>query len=219
MDRQALVIGLGQFGMSLARSLTEVGVDVFAVDREPERVRVAAGFAADAAAFDATDEAALARVAPQRRDVSVCAIGDEAREAAIICSALLRQMGAPRVIARAGTDLVERILLMVGAHEVVNPERAYGQRLAVHIAHEGVLGEYPLSEGLAISELHVPAAFVGRSMAELQLPRRHGVTVVAIQRGTETVTAPDPQRPLASGDVLVVVAKTGAVANLMERLG
>lgn len=127
MKKQAIVIGLGQFGMSVARALSERGVDVLAVDIAEERVRVAAGFAAEAACFDAMDTDALARTSPERREVCICAIGDEAKEASIICTALLRQMGAPRVIARANDDLHERILKLVGAHQVVNPERAFGE--------------------------------------------------------------------------------------------
>jgi len=219
MHKQALVLGLGQFGMSLVRSLSELRVDVLAVDRKPELVRHASEFASQAATFDATDEAALARAAPSRRDVCICAIGDEAREAAIICTAMLRQMGANRVIARAGDPVLERILRLVGAHEVVNPEHAFGQRLAAQLAHDGVMGEYPLSEGLTITELELPRAFVGRSLLEIELPRRHGITVVAIQRGGETLTAPDPRAPLREGDTLVVVSQTGAVSKLLDRVG
>ncbi len=219
MKKQALVIGLGQFGMSLVRSLTALGVDVFAVDRNPNLTRLAADLAAEAATFDGADEEALARTAPARRDVCVCAIGDESRESAIICTAMLRQMGAPRVIARAADPVLERILKLVGAHEVVNPEDAFGQRLAAHLTHEGVMGEYPLSAGIIITELRVPDSFVGRTLIELGLPRKHGITVVALQRGEETVPTPDPRDPLRRDDLLVVVSKTGAVAKLLDRIG
>ena len=216
MRKQALVLGLGQFGMSLVRSLSELRVDVFAVDRKPELTRQAAEMAAEAATFDVTDEAALARAAPERRDVCICAIGAEARDASIMCTALLRQMGAKRVIARANDPVLERILRLVGAHEVVNPEREFGRRLAAHLAHEGVVGEYPLSAGIIITELRAPEAFVGRTLIELGLPRKYGVTVVAIQRGDETLPTPDPRAPLKTDDLLIVVSRTGAVAKMMD---
>ncbi len=219
MKKQALVLGLGQFGMSLVRSLTELNVDVFAVDRNPDLTRLAADVAAESATFDGTHEEALARTAPARRDVCICAIGDESRDAAIMCTALLRQMGAPRVISRAADPVLERILLLVGAHEVVNPEHAFGQRLAVHLAHEGVMGEYPLSAGIKITEMRVPESFVGRTLIELGLPRKHGVTVVALQRGSEAYPSPDPKEPLQRDDLLVVVSKTGAVSKMLDRIG
>jgi trk system potassium uptake protein TrkA len=91
-------------------------VEVMAIDEDEERVREASSFAASAVAFDATDEASLARAAPERRDLSVCAIGDEGREASIICTALLRQMGSPLVVASPPMYVHERILRLVGAH-------------------------------------------------------------------------------------------------------
>jgi trk system potassium uptake protein TrkA len=221
MRKQALVIGLGQFGLSLSRALTDRGVDVFAVDRNPSLVELAADFAAEAVVFDAIDEEALARSAPQRRDVCVVAIGNEAREGSILVTALLRQMGAPRVVARATDDLHERILKLVGAHEVVNPERAFGERLATRLAYAGVLEQAPLGDDLAITELRTPTAMVGRTLLDLKLPRRFGVTVVAVRRsqdGRGKLLIPRPDEPLQTEDILVVVAPPGAVTDLLERL-
>jgi trk system potassium uptake protein TrkA len=219
--KQALIIGLGQFGLSLARALTDRGVEVFAVDLDPALVELAADFVAEAVVFNATDEDALARAAPARRDVCVVAIGNESREGSILCTALLRQMGAPRVVARATDDLHERILKLVGANEVVNPERAFGERLATRLAYSGVIEEAPLGEDLAITELKTPRPMVGRTLLDLKLPRRFGVTVVAVRRtqdGRGRLLIPRPDEPLQSDDILVVVAPPGAVTELLERI-
>lgn len=218
MKKQAIIIGLGQFGMSVARALSERGVEVLAVDSQEERVRTASSFTAEAACFDATDTSALARTSPERREVCVCAIGDESKESSIIVTALLRQMGAPRVIARANDDLHARILRLVGAHQVVNPERQFGERFASQILHESIVGELPLGDDLLITEFHPPASFVGHSLADLQLPRRYGITVVAMRRaGQGTVLLPDPATPLKEDDMLIVVSKESAVTRLLER--
>jgi len=218
MRQQAMIIGLGQFGMSVARALTARQVEVLAVDVADERVRTAAGFVADAATFDATDAEALARTSPDRRDVCLCAIGDDAQEASIICTALLRQMGARRVIARANNDLHARILGLVGAHQIVNPEREFGDRFANQILHAGIKGEMKLGEGILVTEVTVPPSFAGHTLGELQLPRRFGVTVVAVrQTGTPAVVLPDADTQLRDHDVLVVVAGEEAVARMMER--
>ena len=132
--------------------------------------------------------------------------------------ALLRQMGASRVIARANDDLHERILKLVGAHQVVNPEREFGERFANRILHERVMGELPLGDDLLITELQPPDSLVGHSLADLQLPRRFGITVVAVRpAGRGAVLLPDPKESLKEDDVLVVVSKKNAVARLMER--
>jgi trk system potassium uptake protein TrkA len=221
MRKQAMVVGLGQFGLSLCRALTDRGVDVFAVDRDVALVELAADFVAEAVVMNAVDEEALARSAPGRRDVCVVAIGNESREGSILCTALLRQMGARKVVARATDDLHERILKLVGAHEVVNPERAFGERLATRLAYSGVIEEAPLGDDLSITELKAPPAMVGRTLLDLKLPRRFGVTVVAVRRsqdGRGKLLIPRPDEPLQGEDILVIVASPGAVTELLERL-
>ena len=218
MKKQAIVIGLGQFGMSLARTLSERGMEVLAIDEDDERVRLASGFVVEAACFDATDEHALSRAAPERREVCVVAIGGEAKDASIICTALLRQMGAPRIVARAADDVHARILRLVGAHEVVNPERDFGERFASQIVHQSVIGELPLGDDLVITELSTPELFIGHTLEKLELPRRYGLTVVAIRRGGQGhVLIPEPRETLSRGDVLVIVSRHGAVSGLLER--
>ena len=96
MSQQILIIGLGHFGMSLARTLSEKGAEVLGVDVNKNLVEEAAAFVTEAVVIDATDEGELAQLEPGKRDLAVCAIGDDSKEASIICTALLRQMGTPR---------------------------------------------------------------------------------------------------------------------------
>ena len=217
MKRQALVIGLGQFGMSVASALTDRNVEVMAVDVSETRVRAASALVTETACFDATDEMALARVSPQRRDVCVCAIGDDAKEASIICTALLKQMGARRVISRYNDDLHARILKLVGANQVVNPEREFGERFANRIVHEQIRSEMPLGDGVLISEVAIPESFLGRNLEDLALPKRFGITVIAIRKGsTGQIEMPAAGTILESEDLIVVVAEKTAVAKMME---
>ncbi len=219
MSKQAIVVGLGSFGMSLAASLAQKGVEVLAVDQDPEKVRQVASVVAEAIAFDATDEAALAGTNPGSRDLCVCAIGNESREGSIIATALLRQLGAKRLVARGVDPLHERILRLVGAHEVVNPEKAFGERYAMRLLYSDIVDEIVLGPGLVLTELHPPQSFVGRTLAALALPRRFHVNVVAVRRPDgETVELPDPNRPLTPDDLLLVVSRPGAVGQLLEKV-
>ncbi len=218
MKKQAIVIGLGQFGMALSRALTERGVEVLAVDTSEERVRLASSFVTEAACFDGTDEQSLIRSSPERREVCICAIGDDARDASIICTALLRQMGAKKIVARANTDVHARILRLVGAHHVVNPEREFGERFASQLLHDSIIGELMLGEDLLITELKTPLSFVGKTIESLPLTRRFGVTIVAIRRQAQArVIIPEPKERLEADDVLVVVSKQGAITQMVER--
>jgi trk system potassium uptake protein TrkA len=220
MAKQAIVIGLGQFGMAVARSLSEMGVEVLAVDERPELVRAASPFTTEAVVLDASDETALAQAMPARKDLCVCAIGNEAREASILCTALLRQMGARRIVARAGDPLHARILRVVGAHEVVNPEEAFGERFATRLVYDRVLEEFPLGGGnIVISEVAVPQSFIGKSLRDLELPRRFEVNLVAVQPGGKgQVELPTQSTRIGEGDVIIVASRKGAVAKMMEKL-
>lgn len=217
-SKQIMVIGLGQFGMSLSRALSDRGAEVLAVDVSETRVRAASAFVAEALCFDATEETTLARTAPNRRDACVCAIGDEAREAAIICTALLKQMGAKRIVGRTNDDMLGRILYLVGADVIINPEREFGNRFATLLLYERVLGELPLGGDLIITELRPPSAFVGRTLIDLELPRRHSLTVVAVRDKDGNVATPDPRRPVEASDVLIVVSHRDAIADMLSRL-
>lgn len=219
MNKQVLVVGLGQFGMALSQALADRGAEVLAVDHRMDKVTQASAFCAEALCLDATDEAALVRLAPERRDTCVCAIGDESRESSFICTALLRQAGARRVVARASDALHARILRLVGAHEVVDPEHAFGEHLANLVVHEGMVGEVALGGDLVITELRAPAPFVGRTLAELALPRQHGVTVAAVRvEGQPAQVPPDPAAPLPAQAVLVVVSRRGAVPGMLRKV-
>jgi trk system potassium uptake protein len=220
MDRkQAVIIGLGQFGSSLAQTLAARGVDVLAIDSRREPVQALTDVVAEALCFDATDEQRLMRVAPQRRDICVCAIGPEARDSAIIVTALLRQMGAKRIVSRAADPLMTRIITLVGAHEVINPERAFGERLANRLLYEAVLEEFPLGDDLVVTEIRPPSVIVGRKLQDLSLLERAGLNVVAVRRvidGKGRALIPRGNEVIGGDDILVVVSAPGAVQRLLE---
>ena len=216
-SKQVLVVGLGQFGLSLVRALAAAGVEVIAVDIKKDKVRAVADIAASANCIDATDETELATLAPERRDACICAIGDESRESSIICTALLRQMGARRIVARATDPLHERILGLIGAHEVINPESVVGRRVATRMAHEGIRDELDLGDNLVVTEVLAPPATVGHTLAALKLPQLYDVTVAAIRRGDEVVM-PRGDLSIQQDDALVLVSRPNRVSELLERL-
>ena len=219
--QQVLIIGLGQFGTALGRALAEHGDDVIAVDYDEERTQLASSYGAEAITIDATDEQELALLRPDERDLCVCAIGDDSREASILVTAMLRQLGAKRIVARSTDDLHERILRLVGAHEGINPERMLGERLAARLSSRGLLEVVPLGDDLTLCEMAVPAAMRGRRLSELSLPDRHGLVVAAVRRdegGTGKVVLPRAETRLLDGDVLVLIGRDGAANELLEAL-
>lgn len=218
MQKQALIIGLGRFGMALARSLHAERYAIIAVDRDEAVVQAASEFADRAVRLDATDEQALQSLAPETRELVVCAMGEDSHQAAILVTALLRQLGAKRIVARANNALVGRILRLVGAHEVFDPEVEFAERFARRLTYAGISDEIRIGPNLVISEMRVRPAMVGRTLAELKMPEQFGLTVLAIRRSTDAkgLTAPDPRAELREEWGLVVVGEEGAAAALHE---
>ncbi len=217
MFQQILIIGLGHFGMSLARTLSEKGAEVLAVDVNKNLVEEAAAFVTEAIVVDATDEAELARLEPGKRDSAVCAIGDDSKEASIICTALLRQMGTPLVIARANDTMHQRILHLVGAHQVVNPEQEFGKRFANRILYRHLIADTNLGEDLHLTEIFIQPSMIGKSLIDLALPKRYGVIVVGIRRGTPPkILSPSPSAPLEANDNLIIVSSEAAIPKLIK---
>jgi len=217
MSKQVLVVGLGQFGLGLVRALSQSDVEIIAVDSDETQVNIASSWVSRAVCFDATNEDALAQLHPEKRDVCVCATGDQSKEVGIICTALFKQLGAKRIIARANDDLHARILRLVGADEVVNPEWDFGERFAPRIISENVLGEMLLGSDLVISEVVAPEHILGKSLADLKLQTRFGITIIAVRdMKTGKINNVGPDYVVASGDVVISAARKGSIQRLLE---
>lgn len=217
MSQQILIVGLGQFGMSLAHTLSERGAEVLAVDINKDLVEEAASFVTEAVVIDATDETELARLEPGRRDVTVCAIGDDSKEASIICTALLRQMGSAFVVSRANEKMHQRILQLVGAHQIINPEQEFGKRFANRLLYRDMIVDTNLGEDLHLTEICTQPSMVGKTLVELSLPKRFGVMVVGIRRNAQgNIVQPSPNEPLQAEDNLIIVSSEAAMPKLIK---
>lgn len=211
MSGDFAVIGLGQFGRAVALHLVEQGAAVLAVDVDPERAKLVESSVDAVVVADATEEAALAELGLERMSCVVVAMGLRAKDTSIMVTALLRQRGVRRVVTRATSELHGRVLLAVGAHEIVNPEQEMGARLAHHLANPHVVDQFALGRDLVVAEVEAPETFADRSLRELGLRQKSRVTVVLVRRGGRVISTIDPDERLASGDMLVVLGPPDAV--------
>lgn len=217
MNKQVIVIGLGQFGLGLVRALSQSNTEIIAVDMDEKRVDLASSWVSKAVCFDATNEESIAQLRPEIRDVCVCATGDQSKEVGIICTALFNQLGAKRIIARANDDLHARILKLVGAHEVVNPEWDFGARFAPRVLSENFLGEMLLDSDLVVSEIVAPSRLCGKSLAELDLRKEYGITVIALKSSRSgLVKQAGPADIINDGDILISASSREAVRRLAD---
>ena len=167
MKDQILIIGLGQFGMALTRTLSEKGFQVIAVDKIQKLVDEASNFATDAICLNATDEVALSKLSPKDRDIIICTIG--AKESSILTVALLKQMGCENLIARYTDPIHARILKAIGATHIINPEYEYGKKFANKILLRSMFFD-SITEGLNLFEIPVKSYLFDKEFIELNLP-------------------------------------------------
>ncbi len=207
------VIGLGRFGRAVVRALLEQHQQVLAIDVDPARVREMADEVDVALEADATDEETLRELGLDRMSCVVVTIGAKATEASILATALLRQLGVPRIIARGFNELHSRVLTTLGAHEVLNPEDEIGRRLARSLAHPGILEELELGDSI-VAEVESPETFAGQTLATIDLRKRFGVSVLAIRRGGKVLANPAADDPLFSGDVLVLLGNPRSIERI-----
>lgn len=210
-----MVIGLGEFGMALTKQLSSRGMEVLAVDILQERADAAAAFANHAAAIDATDEEALSRLRPESRDIVVCAMGNSSRDAAIICTALLRQMGCKYIVSRSGNQTCGRILRLVGANGIFDLEQEYAERFALRLMYHNLLADTLPGGELELNEIYLPGFMKGKTLAELALPENYNITVAAVKRNGE-LRSPDIQDPFQEGDLLFVVSDEKSMIKLAQ---
>lgn len=212
MSIQVLIIGLGQFGMSLAKTLSQKGAEVIATDINKELVDEASNFLDDAICLDATDEVSISKLCPKERDVVICAIG--AREASILTTALLRQLGCENIVARATDKIHERILKAVGAKTVINPDLEYGKKFAYKIMFQNVIAD-EASNDIQLLEINVQPFMIGKTLIELMLPNKYGIIVAAVKKGS-SLSRPFPNQKLLKEDKLLLVCNEDAIIKMIE---
>lgn len=202
-SRQFVVLGLGRFGSSVARTLYQMGFEVLGIDTDEERVQDISDEITHAVQADCTDDEALASLGIRNFDVGVVAIGD--LEASVLATVILLEQGVKLVVAKAVSELHGRVLQKVGAHHVVYPERDMGERVAHYLVSGNVLDYFPLAPGYSLLEVKTPAEFVGRTLRDLDFRARYGVIIVAVRRGEELHPAPGPEFCIQTGDILAAL--------------
>jgi trk system potassium uptake protein TrkA len=189
-----------------------MGHAVLAIDHDLSLVQELADDLGQTVALDATDEAALRSVGIQSFATVVVAIGADF-ESNILVTALLKELGVQRVLCKALTQRQKTILLKVGADEVVLPEHEAGIRLARRLVAPDLIDELELDPATRLVQMRVPDALVGRTLRELDLPKRFGVMVMGIKNQTMRVV-PSADAVLNAGDVLLLLGPAESAARL-----
>jgi len=206
MTGQFVVVGLGRLGISMVGTLDSSGHEVLAIDKREDVIQGLADELPNVhlVATDATDEATVRGLNVEGFDAAAVMIGENHVEAGILATATLKEVGVPRIVARATGGIHARVLEKVGADRVIRPEREIGEQLARTMASPVLLDYVDLGEDEALIEARVPRAWLDKSLSELDLSQRMGLTVLALKPKGRPGSLPRGDTVLHDGDVLVV---------------
>ncbi len=227
MKEKFAVIGLGYLGTSIAKHLAERGAEVLAIDQDPEKCENLKHEVAHAVALDSTDERALRAQNIQDTDAVVVAIGHN-YEGLLLTCVLLRELGVPRVIARAANAQQKMILQKVGIEEVFSPDDQIGSTVAEMLIHPNMRGFLPLPDDYEIIEIQTPKKVANKSINEIGLRQRYDLNLITIKRKfTEMkngekqmvehiIGVPKSDTVLLESDIIILLGKTFDVDKFIE---
>lgn len=199
------VIGLGRFGYSLVEELIKGNFDVLVIDRDESRINKVAKIATHAVALDTTDEAALRDVGIQSIDHVIVAIGKDIEDS-ILTTLILKEIGVKRITVKVQNEYHEKVVLRMGADEVIQPERAAGRRLAHKIVTNNILEYYDLSEQHSFIAIVAPEKLQDVTVINLDLRNKYNINIVAIKR-EDGVIIPGPEETFQQDDQLLLVGR------------
>ncbi len=210
------VFGLGSFGSKLAEALARSGNVVMAVDKNEARVNELRDKVAEAVIADVGGEEVLRELNVQKFDAVILGMSSHF-ESQVIALTLLRQEGVKKVIAKATTKLQERILLRLGADEVIQPEQDVAERLSRRLTMTNITDIFDF-RGSAIAEVRVPESLAGIPLRELDLRRRFGITVL-LRCGVDGTPCASltPDAVFQSGDRLTVFGGRDAIIKIFQK--
>ena len=207
------VFGLGRYGIAVARELVDNGMEVIAVDIEERVVNDAAAYLPVCKCADVTDAEVISRLGIGSIDtVIVCMAGN--LEAGVMAVTLCKEAGVRWVIAKCANEMQQKILLRVGADQVVFPENESGIRLAKNLLSSGFIDMLSLSEDISIVEMDVREEWRGKNLIELNLRKKYGFNIVAIKKGEKVNHNVNPEQVLDAETTLIVITNTAKLGKL-----
>lgn len=206
------VFGLGRYGQAVAAELVEGGAEVLAVDNRQSIVNDLAATLPVCKCADVTDPEVISRLGVADIDTVIICMSSNL-EASVMTVTLCKEAGVKTVIAKCATETHQKILLRVGADEVVLPESESGIRLAKNLLSSGFIDMISLSKDTSIVEIEVKPEWVGKNLIELNLRKKHGFNIIALREGKKVTVDIDPEEPLAEHITLIVLANTAKLAK------
>ncbi|MEC1678612.1 Ktr system potassium transporter KtrC [Bacillus mojavensis] len=217
MKKEFAVIGLGRFGGSICKALSEEGVEVMAMDIDEDKVNEYAKIASHAVIGDSTDESVLKNLGLRNFDHVIVAIGENI-QASILTTLILKELGVNTITVKAQNDYHEKVLSKIGADHIVHPERDMAKRIAHNIVSNNVLDYLELSEEHSLVEIVANSRLAGNTLLDLDIRAKYGINIVAIKRSKEVIVSPLATEVIHQEDILIVIGSVTDISRFEKRV-
>ena len=211
--KSVLVIGMGRFGRHVASKMQALGNDVMIVDRDADLVNSLAEEFTDAHIGDCTSEAVIRSLGVKQMDLCFVSMGEDFQSSLVITS-LLKRAGAKCVVAKANQEIQADLLYQIGADEVVYPEREIAEKLAIRYNANNIFDCIQLAADYSIYEIPVPTAWVGHTIIEMDVRKKHRVNIIAIKNENALQPTPGADYVFRADDHVVLIGKSTDVFKL-----
>ncbi len=213
--KSVLLIGIGLFGEHVAENLYKMGHEIMAVDIDEARINTVLPIATGAQIGNSTDPEFLKSLGIDNYDVCIVTIGDNFQHS-LETTSLLKELGAKKVISRASTDIHEKFLLRNGADEVIYPEKQLASWAAIRYTSENIFDYIELDDDYSIFELSVPSSWQGKSVIELDVRRKHGISILALKKNGKLKMNITPDTLLTNESTLLVLGENKAIKKCFK---
>ncbi len=213
MKEDIAVIGLGTFGFELAVQLSKLGHGVLAIDTDEKKINAIKDEVSVAVQADVTDEDVLRKLEIEKFDKVIFGMSN-ALESIILSITHMKKMQVKYIIGKANTRIKKEILLKIGADEVILPEISTAQRLAERISTPSILEKFEIDAANSLIEIKVPGKFHQKTLKELDLRKKHGITVILRRHGTSTEVISRPDIKLEKDDIVFVLGDEAVVKKV-----
>lgn len=213
--KSILVIGLGRFGRHMAKKFSEQNNDVMAIDINEERINNVLSVVTNALIGDATNEQFMETIGVRDFDLCVVAIGDNF-QSSLETTALLKDLGAKFVLARASRDVHAKFLLRNGADDVIYPEKETAERLAVKYGSDNIFNYIELNDEYSIYEIAVPSSWLNKSILKVNVRSKYGISILATKQGNNIYPLPKPEHVFTQYHKRFAVGKNEDVSRFIK---
>lgn len=213
--KSILVIGLGRFGKHLIMELNKQGHEILAIDVSEERVNDILPYVTSSMIGDCTNETFVAQLGISNFDICFVTIGDNFQNS-LETVALLQDNHARFVVARANRDVHAKFLLKNGANEVVYPESQMASRTAIRYGYDNVFDYLKLSDNYAIYETPIPKSWVGKSIIDLNIRHRLGISIIALKNGHRLSPVVSPTHIFEESEEILVLGSEEAIESYLK---